>query len=328
MTRTTPPTPRTDERRDGSSGSLDLTVDSAGLPLAGTLLLPDGPGPHPAALLLPGSGPVDRDSSTRRMPMDITRQLAVALCSAGVATLRYDKRGVGGSPGDWRAAGFVDNADDAAAAFAALAARPEVDADRVVLVGHSEGALHATVLAARPVGAAGAVLLSPSATPGEELLVWQAEQLQPSLPGPVRALMRLFRTDLVTQVRRNHAKVKATTADVARIGGVRVNARWTREFMAYDPRVDLARVQLPVLALTGSKDLQVRPGDLQTIAELVPGPVETELVPDVSHLLRTQPGEASLRRYREEVRRPLDERVVRTVVGWVVRHVAPDVAPG
>jgi pimeloyl-ACP methyl ester carboxylesterase len=267
-----------------------LTFRSGDVTLAGTLTVPAGQGPFPAVLLIPGSGPVDRDSNHKRMRLDITRQLADALLEAGVATLRYDKRGVGASGGRWRAAGFADNADDARAALATLADRPEIDRSRLVIAGHSEGALLATVVAAGNDQLAGVVLLSGSATPGEQLLRWQASRIAPTLPRAVRVVLRLLRTDLEQKVAKNHARIKATSTDEARIDGATINARWHREFMAYDPEPDLARISVPVLALTGSKDIQVKPSDLDVIADLVPAPVETRLVPDVSHILRPQPG--------------------------------------
>ncbi|MGY1620969.1 alpha/beta hydrolase family protein [Geodermatophilus sp. SYSU D00965] len=295
----------------------DLPIRVPGEPaLAGTLTLPATPLPAPAVLLASGSGPLDRDSNHRRARFDVTRQLAHALAAGGLASLRYDKRGVGETPGDWRAAGLHDNVDDLARALHTLAARPEVDAGRVLVAGHSEGALLAAALAARGEPVAGVVLLSTSATPGEELLRWQARQLAPTLPAPVRGLLRLLRTDLEAKVAANHARIKATTTDVARVGGVRVNARWTREFMAHDPRADLARLTVPVLAVTGEKDLQVPAADLDVLAATVPGPVEVHRVADLTHTLRRQPGRASLRAYREELRRPVDPEVLATVVAW------------
>jgi pimeloyl-ACP methyl ester carboxylesterase len=184
------------------------------------------------------------------------------------------------------------------------------------VAGHSEGALLAAALAARGAPLAGLVLLSCSATPGEQLLRWQARQIAPSLPAPVRGLLRLLRTDLEAKVAANHAKVRATTTDVARIGGARINARWTREFLDHDPRADLARVTVPVLALTGGKDLQVDPADLDVLAATVPAPVTVRRLPDVTHTLRRQPGPASLRAYREELRRPVDPTVLDAVTGW------------
>ncbi len=204
----------------------DLPVVVPGAPpLAGTLTLPDGDGPFPAVLVASGSGPLDRDSNHRRARFDVARQLAVALAGEGFASLRYDKRGVGESPGDWRAAGLHDNVDDLGRALGTLAGRPEVDADRVLLAGHSEGAILAAALAARGVPVAGVVLLAMSAAPGEDLLRWQARTIAPTLPAPVRALLRLLRVDLEKKVAANHAKIKATTTDVARIGGPKVNAR-------------------------------------------------------------------------------------------------------
>lgn len=300
-----------------------ITFTSSGHTLSGTLALPDGAGPFPAALVVPGSGPVDRDSNHRRMPLDITRQLAVALGEAGVATLRYDKRGVGASEGDFLSTGFRENADDAEAALAALASSADVDASRIVVVGHSEGALLATMVGARSDVPAGVVLLSGSATPGEKLLRWQARQIAPSLPAVARLLFRVLPGDFESRVAKNHVKIKATTADVARIGGQRLNAKWHREFMAYDPRTDLARLTVPVLAVTGGKDLQTDPTDLDAIAELVPGPVETHEVPDVSHLLRRQLGPASLGAYKQEIKQPVDERVLELVTAWTTHLLTP-----
>jgi uncharacterized protein len=294
-------------------------------PLAGTLALPDAPGPVPAVLLAPGSGPLDRDSNHRRARFDVTRQLAHALAGAGLASLRYDKRGVGDSPGDWRAAGLHDNVDDLGRALTALASRPEVDPSRIVLAGHSEGALLAAALAGRGAPVAGLVLLAAGARPGRELLRWQARQLAPTLPAPVRGLLRLLRTDLEKKVVANHARIERTTTDVARIGGARINARWHREFLAHDPRADLARTTVPVLALTGEKDLQVPAEDLEAIAAGTLGPVEVRPVPELTHTLRRQPGRPSLTAYRRELRRPVDPEVCDTVVAWCRR--VTDAAP-
>jgi uncharacterized protein len=305
--------------------------------LAGTLALPDGAGPSPAALLVGGSGPIDRDSNAPRLAMDTGRQFAHALAAAGIGSLRYDKRGVGESrllrdgtvegKGDWKRVGLFDNAADVAAAFAALAARPETDPERVFLVGHSEGAVLVAGTAARTLAApagpypAGVVLLAGAARPGDAVLRWQVAALAPTLPAPVRGLLRLLRTDLARQAARNHDRIRATTADVARIGPAKLNARWFREYLDHDPRPDLRRLDLPVLAITGSKDLQVDPADLAVIADLVPGPVQTWCAPGVTHLLRVQPGVPSVRAYKEEARRPVEPAVLDRVVGWMTARV-------
>ena len=290
--------------------------------LSGTLTVPrEGNGPYPTALLLTGSGPIDRDSNHKKIRFDVSAQVAAALSEVGVASFRYDKRGVGESPGDWRESGFWDNVDDAAAALAMLRGRPEVDASRLVVAGHSEGAVQAVALAARDRSVAGVILLAASARPGEEMLLWQARVILPTLPRPVRFLLRVLPGDPVKKVGANHAKLKATTADVARLNLARVNAKWFREYLAYDPADDLPKIDAPVLALTGAKDLQVDSADLAVVADRAAGPVETHLVEDLTHSLRRQAGAPSLSRYRREVREPVDGEVIAIVQDWVKRNI-------
>ena len=283
-----------------------------GLALAGTLTLPAGLGPHPAVVCLPGSGRLDRESNAGRLRMALGRPLATALAQRGVASLRYDRRGVGATPGDWRAVGFLDNRADAAAALRGLRARPEIRAEATGVVGHSEGAMHAMWLGAHEHPAA-VVLLAGYARPGESALRRQAARLAATLPRPARPLLPLLRRIAARQLTR----LAATTTDVARLGGTRINARWWREQLAYDPCADLARIQAPVLAITGEKDLQVDPGDLATIARLVPGGADTRLIPDLTHILRRDPGPASILSYRRQLRRPVDADVLTDVARWL-----------
>jgi fermentation-respiration switch protein FrsA (DUF1100 family) len=107
-----------------------------------------------------------------------------------------------------------------------------------------------------------------------------------------------------------------------RLDLVRVNARWFREFMAYEPADDLRRTTVPVLAVTGSKDLQVPSADLDAIAAAAGGPVTVRLVPDLTHTLRRQPGPADLRRYKQEVRRPVDGELLDLVSDWILATAA------
>jgi uncharacterized protein len=305
----------------GTSSSVTSgTFTSAAQELAGTLCTPGGADPTPGVLLLSGSGPLDRDGNHRHLPLGIARQLAWALADRGVTTLRYDKRGVGGSPGDWRAAGLTDNVADAEAALQFLCSRPEVRRRVVFVAGHSEGAVLAAAVAARHPDLAGLVLLCGAARSGEQVLLWQAAQIVPGLPLPARSIVRLLRVDPVARVAASHTKVKATTTDVARIGGARVNARWFREYLSHDPSTDLSRVTAPVLAVTGTKDLQVPPDDLSAIASAAAGRVETHLVNGLTHTLRIQRAAPSLRLYRSEVRRPVAAEVLQLVTDWVTRQ--------
>ena len=288
---------------------LDMTFTSAGLSLAGTFTTPNGTGPFPAVLLLAGSGPLDRDGNHKRIPLNVSRDLARVLADAGWASLRYDKRGSGASEGEYLPTGFFDELADAAAARDWLLAREDVSS--VVVIGHSAGAVQAVELAGAQPAIDGAILLATSAKTGEETLRWQAGQVGDKLvPGPVRALMRLFRTDVRKQQDGAIAKLKATTTDTARIQLNKVNAKWMREYIAYDPLPALQAATAPLLAITGTKDIQVDPADLDVVAALAP---EAKVMPveDVDHILRYEPAPFSNpRHYGRRARNPIDPRVV------------------
>lgn len=290
---------------------------SDGLRLAGTWARPASAPARALALILPGSGEIDRDADHRRMPLGISRDLAHALALNGIASFRYDKRGVGHSEGSFLAAGFNDNLTDAVAAFGVVSRRREENVP-VFVVGHSEGAYHAAALAAAEGTAVdGVVLLSSSAQTGLATSQWQTAQIAEALPVFPRTILRLLRVDLREQQRKSVKKILATTQDVVRMQGRRVNARWMREFLTFDPLPFLASLKMPVLAVTGEKDLQVDPADLDIIARTAPGPVAIHRVPDMSHLLRRDPKSASLTDYKRQVRLPTDPEISALIVNWV-----------
>ncbi len=298
--------------------SVDLTIEAQGAALAGTFSTPSTPGPHPAALILAGSGKIDRDGDAKRMPLHVSHDLAALLNAHGWASLRFDKRGVGASTGDYLRTGFHDELADADAALAWLLAREDVGP--VIVVGHSVGASFAAELAAQyGPELAGAAMLALTAQTGADTLTWQTAQIAGSLPRAVRVLLRVLHIDVIAQQRKAMAKLAASTGDVMRMQGVRTNARWMRELIAYDPRPTLRRVEIPVLAMTGAKDVQVNPDDLAVVAELVPS-AQTEIVPDVDHLLRYEARERSdVRRYKYQAREPLDPRVADGLVAWLAQ---------
>jgi len=297
----------------------EISIPSGTLTLRGTLATSDST-PSAAALLISGSGPIDRNSNAKRLPINVMGQIAAHLASEGFATLRYDKRGVGASEGDYHATGLHDNIADARAALGVLRYRPEIDPHRIVVIGHSEGALIASDLAADE-DLAGAVLLAGAARNGKEVLRWQARQIAPTLPKPVRWLLKLLRQDVVRSQAKRLRQLEATTGDVHRIQFVKVNARWFREFMTYEPLERLRRAAVPVLAITGDKDIQVDPEDVLLMEEAVPTSFTGHVVNEVTHLLRREPGPASIRTYKKQARRPLDDRILQLIADWVVVRV-------
>jgi pimeloyl-ACP methyl ester carboxylesterase len=302
---------------------LDVTFASGGTTLAGTYA--EAPQPVAAALLIPGSGPTDRDSDVH-LPLHqllrggITRQMAETLLEGRVSTLRYDKRGVGASGGDYLTTGMAQRLDDARAALGWLAARAA--GLPLIALGHSEGTYYAAQMAADGE-VAGAVLISGAARTGADVLAWQTEQMATRLPRSARMVLRLMRTDAIRAQRKNQERIMASADDVMRIQGTKVNARWVRDFVASDPRPALARITVPVLAITGGADVQVPPDDVEVMRTLVRGPFEGHVIGHLSHMLRPDPDSVGPRGYRRAGRRPISPEVLGVITGWVVQHWGP-----
>jgi pimeloyl-ACP methyl ester carboxylesterase len=307
---------------DVSGSGVDVRFDSDGWGIAGTYT--EAPDAVAAALLITGSGKLDRNSDVMLggtgVPLlrtGVTRQVAHELTGAHVATLRYDKRGVGASGGDYLRAGMTENLADARAGLAWLAERaPGLP---LITVGLSEGTCHAARLAAEEK-VAGTILLGAPARSGEQIIDWQITKIAPTLPGIAKAVMRITGSDFERSQHKRVARLSASTGDVIRMQGIRVNARWYREFLSYDPTADYARIAVPVLAIAGGHDMQVPPEDVDTIGALVKGPFEGHAVDDLSHLLRPDPDWKGPRGYRRALRQPVSPKVLSIITAWVAAH--------
>jgi uncharacterized protein len=243
--------------------------------LAGTLTLPTGKGPFPAVVLISGSGPNDRDETIfGHKPFAV---LADALTRRGVAVLRYDKRGVGASTGDYASATSADFADDAQAAVTFLAHRPDIARRKIGLIGHSEGGLIAPIVASRDRQVAFVVLMAGPGVDGTKLLEAQQRRIDEvmGLGGESLAAASAEEARMIDIARQAPdtvtaaAKLKAeadATADrmgapraVTEARAAELASPWFRVFLAYDPAPALERLRIPVLAIIGSRDVQVPP---------------------------------------------------------------------
>ncbi|MBE7369943.1 alpha/beta hydrolase [Ramlibacter pallidus] len=229
---------------------LPIELPTAWGQLSGTLLLPDAGGPFTAALLVAGSGPTDRDGNNPLLPapIDNLKRLAQALAARGIATLRYDKRGIGASrfPGVSEAAlRFEHLVDDAVQLGLLLQEHPAVA--RVVLVGHSEGALVAA-LAAEDAGARALVSVSGAGSRASVLMRRQVEaQLPDDLSQPaLAALAALEQQQAVDDVPDALALLFRPTVQP-----------YLMSWFRHDPPAVLSSVAVPVLLVHGSADAQV-----------------------------------------------------------------------
>jgi hypothetical protein len=236
-----------------------LRYRSADIELAGALLLPAGSGPFPAAILLQGSG-----SSDRRNPW--ARMVAGGLTERGVAVLLTDKRGSGESGGDWRQVGFDALAGDALAGIAALRERSEIDADRIGLLGLSQGAMVAPFAAVDPRIAFVVAVSGAATTPAEQVRHELANTFRAAghPPAEVEAGLRL--QDLAADFVRGGRwqpyadALAAAEGGVARIAAGFPQARdswvwsWWRRVGDLDLAAAWSRVEVPALVVYGGRD--------------------------------------------------------------------------
>ncbi len=298
-------------------GVEEVSFENGEIHLEGTLTLPEGTGPFPGVALITGSGPQDRDEVVSGFP--VFRVLSDHLTRQGIAVLRYDDRGVGGSTGSTPGSTTADFAGDALAGLARLSAHPAVDPSRVGLVGHSEGAIVAAVAASRSGTVRFVVWLAGSTVPGTEVLYEQSAAIarasgvsedrierntdfQRRLFAAVEAGEDLdaYREELGVALREGFHELteeeRGAISDVetwvqSQIDGQinRVETPWFRFFLTYDPVESLRGTRVPVLALFGGLDLQVvvdqnRP-PLETALAANPD-VTVEVFPRANHLFQ------------------------------------------
>lgn len=300
--------------------------------LAGELVLAAGsntqPIRHPAVLFIGGAGPQDRHGIVPDSGVDIgSHELHDALAAAGFVVLRVDDRGVGDSSiGDDPTPGFLGLVDDARRALATLAAQPMVDPKRILLIGHGEGALVASIVAAEGVRAAGRKR-SPWRIAGLVLLAAPGRNLRELIYDEIRATLEGHRDgEIRTAVDRARQVHDAALANEELPASSEGSRRWMLEAFAEDPLARLAKVSAPILALQGSKDFQVSPvRDFEPVrAQIEQHGTKgsaAELVPDVDHLFKPEPSVSTPGHYAD-LRRRVDPMVLERVTSWSLAIVS------
>ena len=318
-----------DALNSGKRMSVQEEVTAAGPtgPLAGTLTLPadDVPVPMdlPVFLIVPGSGPTDRDGNS---PLGITaapyRLLAEGLAASGYASVRIDKRGMFGSttaaedPNDVTIAAY---GDDLQAWIDAIQERlPANQGVRCVIpIGHSEGGLVALAAMTRLTDACGLILI---ASIGRPLDVVLREQLRanpanaPFLTEAELALEALKRGDRVDP--------SALSPELQPLFGPAVQG-FLIDAMSYDPTKMAAQIQVPMLVLQGTRDLQVSAEDARMLAGASSN-ATLALIPDVNHVLKRVASEdrsANLATYANPGL-PIAPDVVDAIVQFLANSVA------
>ena len=302
--------------------------------LAGTLVLPEGPGAHPAVVLFHGSGPQARDLFTARW-----------FASQGVAALAYDKRGVGESAGDFRVIPFMELCDDGLAAIGYLKSRNEIDAKRIGAWGLSQGGWLGPLAASRSTDVAFVIAVSgPGVSPSEQMIVYYANELRrQGVPEDDVREASAVRRDIWSYMSsgNGYEKVKAeleqartkrwfsrakaqqddsfgTLPKPEELGKpVGRNLLWFTQEMNYDPVAALRALRVPALFLFGDRDQLIPVQESVAVLQRVLGEnahhdfTIREFTND-DHEMRLEVG---------ETRGEIDPDYLSTMREWLATHV-------
>ena len=273
--------------------------------LGGTLTLPKRrSGRVPAIITITGSGAQDRDEEIPFVrgyrPF---RQIADTLGHAGIAVLRMDDRGFGESGGANTAPTTDDLADDIRAGVAYLHGRPEIDPTRIVLVGHSEGAIIAPIVAAADPTIRAIVLMAGTSRTGRIVIEYQNRYA-------------IEHSDQITAEQRD----SVITAAMKTVDSLAARSPWLKHFLEYDPKPTASRVTVPVLILQGETDRQVTADQAEELAAAIRSGgntnVTVHLFPEANHLFVQDPI-GSPTGYPQLPEGRIRNDVIIVLVGWL-----------
>jgi dienelactone hydrolase len=240
-----------------------VTIGSEPWQLPGTLTEPIGAGPFPAVVLVQGSGPNDEDETVgSNKPF---KDLAWGLASRGIIVLRYEKRTHKYAAEYKKDLGNLtvkeEVIDDARAAVALLAGRPEVQTARIFVLGHSLGGMLAPRIAEGDNQIAGIIIMAGSTRPFGQIVVEQIKYLA-SLSGPVGdgAKTQIGAAEKFAQ---DYDSPSLKLGDTVSMMGIPLPAAYVLDLRSYNPAATAARLMMPILVLQGESDYQVTRKDLE-----------------------------------------------------------------
>ena len=300
-------------------------MPAAGFSLAATITTPvdtapaPGPNGRMAVVLVPGPEASDRNEIHHGV--SIFGQLAGALADRGVVVARYDRRGAGQSGGRSESAMLDNYADDVREMVRFLERRDDVDRDRIVVVGHAEGAWIALMAARRENRIKGLIVLAAPSVTGEQLVLEQQEAALDQIGAT--GVVRQERIDLQTRI--NQAVLEEGSWE-GLPDGLRAQADtpWFRSFLAFDPADTLRRIRQPLLVIHGALDQEMSPHHadrLETIAgerTRREATVEVARLDGLNHLL-TPAETGSVDEYASLPETQVAPVVVERIAQWIER---------
>ena len=321
-----------------TSENITFENKEVGITLAGTLTTPNGKGPFPTVVLAAGSGPNDRNEEILGHKPFLV--LADYLTKNGYAVLRYDKRGVAESTGDFKNATIFDFANDAEAALAFLRTKKEIDSKKMGIIGHSEGGDIAQIVASKDATLDFIVSMAGPGIKGSEMLVLQNDALSKAMniPELTRLLNKKLNKKTYEIIMSNDSKEQAdkelkeyfkTTVHYKNLSEEQLDKQvsnlyssYFRHLLLFDPQDYLPKVNCKVLVINGAKDVQVTSKEnLEGIAKGLSHnqKVTIKEYPNLNHMF--QPATTGLHTEYGEIETTIEPIVLEDIVKWLNENV-------
>jgi dienelactone hydrolase len=306
--------------------SQDTTFKSGTLKLAGTVTVPKDKGKKfPACIIISGSGPLDRNGKVPGLGFSVQyKAIAHELSNSGILVLRYDKIGVGKSEGDFKTASLSDLVSDAKAGIEYLRSRKDVDTNRICLIGHSEGAIIAPMIAAEDTSIKAIVLMAGTAKPLDQVLMEQQGFLlsKANVPDEMKEKAMQEQQEFFDWVRgKKEWKEEEMPPQYKELVGQK---KWFLEHFNHDPLQTIAKVKCKVLILQGQKDKQVFDLHAMMLSNALKRAGHQDhmvrLFPDLDHLFCKTEGEGDYAEYAK-TERPIDPEFLNFLTDWLKKEL-------
>lgn len=303
----------------------EVSYKSGDIELSGTVSVPDDSVKlHPAALFIADSAPLDRDGKTPEQMFSVQYQaLAQILSDSGILILRYDKRGVGKSQGNFKTATLSDLVSDARAGIAYLKTRPDVDKNRICLIGHGEGAEIASMIAAQDTILKAIVLMAASAKPLDQMMLdqWNNTLKELNFPDDIIKIPIDRQKEFIAWVR---GEKESDTVVTRRYEESKDKRPWFLEHFQHDPITTIKNVKCKALILQGGKDLVVSKENakmLNKALDQAQNPNHSlKVFPSLGHLFFKIKGMGESAEY-ENVVGPLDQEFLNYLTWWLKKEL-------
>ncbi|MDW7661792.1 MAG: alpha/beta fold hydrolase [Bacillota bacterium] len=305
---------------DPAENGKAVTFGSEEFPLEGTLLYPEGEGPFPAVVLVHGSGPNDRDETI--MGNKPFRDIAEGLAAKGIAVLRYDKRtythGLKYSDPEVAAEVTIYNEviEDARFAVEFLNEQPNIDSEKLFVVGHSLGANQAPRIAEGQSDIAGIAMLGGNVTPLQDLMVYQYEylfSLDETADELTKTAQKTQLAEIILGVKMINSDELSLTTDPSLTLGI--PAKYWMDLRDYNP-VDVAKnLDIPMIIMQGGRDYQVPPSELDLWKDGLGDTADYRIYDSLNHLFIPGEGKPSPEEY--SVPGKVDNQVIEDLAEWI-----------